>query len=50
MKKTVAKSKSKPAKTEPVKSEPVRKTSPKASTHDPLHSLLRGAHASKICR
>jgi hypothetical protein len=53
MKKRVEKSKSKPVATKSAadKTEPARRALPKAaSPHDPLHSLLRGTHASKICR
>jgi hypothetical protein len=50
MKKRAEKTKAKPAKPEPAKSAPVRKPSAAFLTDDPLHNLLRGAHASKICR
>jgi hypothetical protein len=53
MKKRVEKPKTKPAKPESAKSEPAPKTLAKAaasSPQDPLHDLLRGAHAHKICR
>jgi hypothetical protein len=53
MKKRVEKPKSKPvaAKLGAVKSGETQKASPRtaASPHDPLHSLLRGTHAHKLC-
>lgn len=51
MKKSVEKPKAKTA-TKPAKADVPRKAEQKviASTHDPMHNLLRGAHASKICR
>jgi len=48
MKKPIAKPKAKPAKTAAAK--PTTAKKPPASPHDHLHSLLRGTHASKICR
>jgi len=54
MKKRVEKSKTKPtaAKLATVKVAEAPKASPRAaaSAHDPLHSLLRGTHAHKVCR
>lgn len=53
MKKRVEKPKSKPVATKngADKNETARKAPARtASPHDPLHSLLRGTHASKICR
>jgi hypothetical protein len=51
MKKRIEKPKAKPVKPEPAKREPAPKAPAKAaSPQDPLHDLLRGAHAHKICR
>jgi len=51
MKKRVEKPKAKPAKPEAVKDETARKAPTVVSSpYDALHSLLRGAHAHKICR
>jgi hypothetical protein len=52
MKKRVEKPKTKPAKPVSAKSDPAPKAFAKAasSPHDPLHNLLRGTYASKVCR
>jgi hypothetical protein len=51
MKKRVEKPKTKPAKPETAKREPAPKAFAKAAApHDPLHNLLRGTYASKVCR
>jgi hypothetical protein len=53
MKKRVEKPKAKPAKPQSAKSEPAPKALAKAaasSPNDPLHDLLRGTYASKVCR
>jgi hypothetical protein len=53
MKKRVEKPKAKPAKPEAAKSAPAPKALAKtaaSSPHDPLHNLLRGTYASKVCR
>jgi len=46
MKKRVGKSKAKPASAKIVVA---RKAKPATSPHDHLHSLLRGAHAHRVC-
>jgi hypothetical protein len=46
MKKRAEKSKPKSAS---AKNNAARKAKPAASSHDHLHSLLRGAHAHRVC-